>query len=92
MVAGDGVPAAKRRASATYRGQATTFPIIMPYAQAVTYQTFWCFRVLVFWCFGVLVGPPAPKVLGSDTKTHLESRCCVQAILMYWVKQVAEGY
>ena len=25
----------------------------------------------VFW-----LGPPAPKVLGSDSKTHLESGCC----------------
>ena len=30
----------------------------------------------VFW-----LGPPAPEVLGSDSKIHLESRCC--AILIY---------
>ena len=33
----------------------------------------------MFW-----LGPPAPKVLGSDSKTHLKSRCC--AILIYNVR------
>ena len=28
------------------------------------------------------LGPPAPNMLGSDAKTHLESRCCLQAILI----------
>ena len=28
---------------------------------------------------------PASKVLGSDTKTHLESRCCLQGILVHTI-------
>ena len=41
------------------------------------------FKLLLFWICDVFwLGRPAPQVPGSDSKPHLESRCCAMLIHM----------